>query len=101
MPGGFVDPRQRHRHGRTLVDVDSEDRHVGLVEQTEMVGVGHNELALGVRDVASEVGPAAGRVDTDNGAARKRSTAEPEAVLRDVVEQYADMRLASGVQPVR
>ena len=102
-----VDPRLRGQHGvgerreRGVVRrvVGDEDAPVGrteveTVEQVEMTALGDHELALGVRDVALELGAPTCRVDADDRRAAHRRGAQPHRVLGHVVEQHADVRLA-------
>ncbi len=58
--------------------------------------VGDDQLAVGVADVASQLGAAPRRVDADDRRARERGAAEPEQVLGHVLEQHADVERAGG-----
>jgi hypothetical protein len=62
------------------------------VEQPHVAGLGHDELAVGVPDVAGQLLPAPRRVDADDDIAGQRRRAQPHRELRDVVEQHAGVR---------
>lgn len=59
-----------------------------------MGALGDQDPAVGVPDVPGEFGAAPGRVDPGDGGPREGRRAEPERVLRRVVEQDAEVRLA-------
>ena len=70
-------------------------------EQLEVRGLGQHERAVGVGDVARQLGAAPGRVDADDGRAGERGAAQREPELGDVVEQHADVerRVGRRVRP--
>ena len=55
------------------------------------------ELAVGVTDELCELVATVGRVDADDHASRQRCRGEPEQVVRDVVQQHADVGWAVAV----
>jgi len=62
------------------------------VEQRAVPGVGHHQLAVGVGHQPGQLGPPVGVVDADHRHPAERRRAEPEEVVRDVVEQHPDVR---------
>ena len=95
---GVVDVRQR-----TLERVAHHQHVVELVEhggdQVVVSRLVDHQTAVGVADVVQQVGAAAGVVDTDHGGAGEGRTAEGEEVLRDVVEEDADVERAPRTLP--
>ncbi len=77
--------------------VDVEDppvrsAEVEAVEQVRVAAFGDDELAVGVGDVAGELGATACRVDADDDGVGERGRTEPHRELGDVVEEQADVR---------
>ncbi len=79
--------------------VDHEDTsvrraEVEAVEQFEVAGLGDDELALGVIDVAFEPFAAARGVDADDRRSAQRGGARPHREVGQVLEQQPDVRRA-------
>ena len=85
-PGGGVD------HEAAL----GRDARVEPGEQAPVALLGHDHRAVGVADVALELGAAPGGVDADHGRPRERGGAEQERVLGHVVEQDAHVKGRAG-----
>ena len=76
--------------------VDDEYAIVGEaeVEPRSIVyepGLGDDQLAVGIGDVACELGSLAGRVDADHRGATHRAGSQPQAQLGNVLEQESDV----------
>ena len=69
----------------------SGDAQVEPGEQVGVLGVGDDELAVGVGDVVGQLGSSTGRVDAHDGCARQPGGDDPEQVLGGVVEQHTDV----------
>ncbi len=69
-------------------------------EQRQQPAFGDQQRAVGVLDVAVQVGPAPGGVDADGGGPGQRAGLEPVDVLRGVLQQQPDVRVPGGRQQV-
>ena len=74
---------------------------VETVEQRAQARLGDDELAVGVLDVARELGTAARRVDPDQHAARECRRAEPEHEVGHVLEHHADVERTPAARASR
>ena len=102
-PARPIAGRRRFEAGEVVGVVDAQEAFVGNteVEAVEERGarlVGHEELAVGEADVAGQLLAASGGVDPDHRGARQRGGAQPQEVLRDVVEQHADVERSRPAQ---
>ena len=86
------------RGGLDLEGAVRPDAGVDPIEERRVAPFGHQQLALGVGDVAGQLRAPPGRVDADDDRARDRRRAEPDGELRDVVEQDAHVERARPAQ---
>ncbi|KUO13689.1 hypothetical protein AQJ58_00915 [Streptomyces sp. DSM 15324] len=78
-----------------LLRAGHQDPDAGQVEpgeQREVNPLGDQQGALGVQDVAGQLGAPAGGIDPGDRRAGERGGGQPQRELRGVVQQHADMR---------
>jgi hypothetical protein len=69
---------------------------IETVEQVDLHGFGDHHLAVGVRDVAGQFGPASGGVDSHHGRSGDGGCTQPHGEFRCVVEQHSDVRRSTA-----
>jgi len=83
------------------VDVDDPPTgrtQIETIEQLAVARLGHDQLAIRVGDVTSQLGPPSGRVDADDRIARERRCTQPRHHLGRVVEQHADVAGGAAIE---
>lgn len=75
-------------------------RQIEPVEQRQMRAFGDQDPAVGVHDVAGQLGTAPGRVDARNGGPGQGRRAQPQGKFEGVVEQHPQVRFAVRRQQI-
>ncbi len=89
-----------HQHAVVVGGHGAERRcETGPRHEWEVRRLGHQELALGVREVAGQLVAPMGRVGPDDHGAHRRGRFEPEDEFGNVVEQHGHVK--GAVHPLR